>query len=77
MSEGYENLAFEGIEGVIHTKHLKTHQEINEYTRMNIQGSTVKVDIRPNYTGNSVRPSSIDVDYWIDGEKIRKLIPNP
>jgi len=41
------------------------------------EGSAVKVDIRPNYTGNSVRPSSIDVDYWIDGEKISKLIPNP
>lgn len=30
-------------------------------------GSTVRVDITPNYIGSSTRPSSFSVRYWIDG----------
>ena len=40
-------------------------------------GNSVKVDIKPNYPSNSVRPSSFKVNYWIDGEKFTKIIKNP
>ena len=40
-------------------------------------GSSVKVDISPNYSGGSIRPDNFKVNYWIDGEKFTKLINNP
>jgi|GEM_PF-1262107 len=40
-------------------------------------GNSVKVDIKPNYPSNSVRPSSFKVNYWIDREKFTKIIKNP
>ncbi|WP_052410032.1 DNA/RNA non-specific endonuclease [Paenibacillus durus] len=41
------------------------------------EGSSVKVDITPNYSGNSMRPDSFKINYWIDGEKFTKTIVNP
>ncbi len=40
-------------------------------------GSKVEVNIKPNYTLNSVRPDSFNVEYWIDREKFIKSIKNP
>lgn len=40
-------------------------------------GSSVKVDISPNYSGSSVRPDNFKVNYWIDGEKFTNIIKNP
>lgn len=37
-------------------------------------GSSVKGDITSNYPGNSVRPDSFKVDYWIGEEKSTKII---
>lgn len=33
-----------------------------------VNGSDVKVNIEPFYTGNSLRPNKIEVEYWIDDE---------
>jgi hypothetical protein len=41
------------------------------------EGSTVEVDIIPNYPGSSLRPDSFKIDYWIDGEKFTKTMANP
>ncbi|ARC83444.1 DNA/RNA non-specific endonuclease family protein [Clostridium argentinense CDC 2741] len=41
------------------------------------EGSKVKVDITPNYSGNVARTHSFNVDYWIDGEKFIQIIMNP
>jgi hypothetical protein len=40
-------------------------------------GSSVNVDITPNYSGTSVRPVSFDVNYWLDGELFMRTIINP
>lgn len=40
------------------------------------EGSVVKVDITPNYSGNSLRPDSFKVKYSIDGKIITKNILN-
>lgn len=40
-------------------------------------GSDVKVEIIPNYSANSLRPASFNVQYFIDGEKFSVVIKNP
>ena len=36
----------------------------------------VEVDIKINYEGTSMRPSSFEVNYKIDGKKYNEIIPN-
>ena len=36
----------------------------------------VSVKVKINYEGTSVRSSSFDIEYTIDGESFSKLIPN-
>lgn len=40
------------------------------------EGSTVKVNITPNYPSSSLRPDSFKVEYFIDGERFIKTIVN-
>jgi hypothetical protein len=39
-------------------------------------GRSVRVEIVPNYTGNSLRPDSLNVKYWIDGRPSMKVFFN-
>lgn len=39
-------------------------------------GKNVKVEILPNYIGDSVRPNSLNVKYWIDGKPAMKVLFN-
>jgi len=39
-------------------------------------GKSVKVEIAPNYMGNSLRPNSLNVKYWIDGKPAMKVFFN-
>jgi filamentous hemagglutinin len=38
-----------------------------EWARAVLAGRTVKVEVRPVYSGNSTTPDRIVVDHWIDG----------
>jgi DNA/RNA non-specific endonuclease len=65
--------------------HLAQDAKINQsaYRSLEIQwgklikkGHKVTVDIVPHYEGQSQRPSSIDVTYYIDGERQHQSFPN-
>jgi DNA/RNA non-specific endonuclease len=65
--------------------HLAQDAKINQsaYRSLEIQwgkllkkGHKVTVDIVPHYEGQSQRPSSIDVTYYIDGERHHQSFPN-
>lgn len=47
-----------------------------EWKRALENGQNVSVDIKLNYEGSSMRPSSFEVDYIIDGVPDSKIIPN-
>jgi hypoxanthine-guanine phosphoribosyltransferase len=40
------------------------------------KGKDVKVQIRPVFSGDELRPSDFLVDYWIDGKKTTRNFPN-
>lgn len=48
----------------------------NTWQRAIDQGKTVTVDIRPSYPGASLRPSTLDVNYTIDGMLYSKTFAN-
>jgi hypothetical protein len=48
----------------------------NSWQRALDSGSSVKFDIVPKYLGNSLRPHTIDVIYWIDGVPYQKSFFN-
>ena len=39
-------------------------------------GAKVTVDVVPNYIGNSLRPESFDIKYWINGSEFSVSILN-
>lgn len=48
----------------------------NEWARALRAGKRVEVKIEPDFVGNSQRPSSINVWYWIDGKLQGRQFPN-
>lgn len=48
----------------------------NSWQRALNNGSTVNVEIVPRYTGSSLRPTSLDVNYTIDGVPFQRSFMN-
>jgi hypothetical protein len=47
-----------------------------EWARAVLEGKTVKVEVVPVYAGGSKVPSTIEVTYWINGERFVKPFKN-
>ena len=47
-----------------------------QWARALKEGEKVTVDIKPIYSGNSKRPDSFKVEYFIEGSNYERLIPN-
>lgn len=48
----------------------------NSWANALADGKTVDVDIAPHYTGDSMRPSSFNVNYAIDGDRYSQSFEN-
>jgi hypothetical protein len=48
----------------------------NSWARALNEGKPVSVDIKVVYDGTGARPTRFDVEYTIDGDLIKKMIPN-
>ncbi|WP_238140712.1 DNA/RNA non-specific endonuclease [Streptococcus suis] len=48
----------------------------NQWAKALEEGKKISVNVKVNYVGDSLRPSSFEVFYKINGEQIFRSIPN-